>query len=260
MSENLIYADLNLTESTRPRLQKVTDAQGSIYAEVKVQSLDKNAAARNTSCGKICCSRTCVAVLVAVTILLLVSAVCLIVMYYPTASSPSGSEPFSTTYEEALGTPGVVLAISRDPRWSGENYNQDHTGCPQGWQKYGEKCYFFSQRKEEKDWNASRKECIDMKSDLVIIDNKKTLQYLISQSKGHYYLLGLTYSENEKKWKWINNVAHSTDMFTIRRDFSDYFCAVIGPKEVETASCKGSPTTRNLCEKASNTSERQKES
>ncbi|XP_074728122.1 C-type lectin domain family 5 member A-like isoform X4 [Strix uralensis] len=230
MSENLIYADLNLTESTRPRLQKVTDAQGSIYAEVKVQSLDKNAAARNTSCD------------------------------YPTASSPSGSEPFSTTYEEALGTPGVVLAISRDPRWSGENYNQDHTGCPQGWQKYGEKCYFFSQRKEEKDWNASRKECIDMKSDLVIIDNKKTLQYLISQSKGHYYLLGLTYSENEKKWKWINNVAHSTDMFTIRRDFSDYFCAVIGPKEVETASCKGSPTTRNLCEKASNTSERQKES
>ncbi|XP_074681825.1 killer cell lectin-like receptor subfamily B member 1B allele B isoform X3 [Strix aluco] len=235
MSENLIYADLNLTESTRPRLQKVTDAQGSIYAEVKVQSLDKNAAASHTSCGKICCSRTCVAVLVAVTILLLVSAVCLIVMYHPTASSPSGSEPFSTTYEEALG-------------------------CPQGWQKYGEKCYFFSQRKEEKDWNASRKECIDMKSDLVIIDNKKTLQYLISQSKGHYYLLGLTYSENEKKWKWINNVAHSTDMFTIRRYFSDYFCAVIGPKEVETASCNGSSTTQNLCEKASNTSERQKES
>ncbi|XP_074681826.1 natural killer cells antigen CD94-like isoform X4 [Strix aluco] len=230
MSENLIYADLNLTESTRPRLQKVTDAQGSIYAEVKVQSLDKNAAASHTSCD------------------------------HPTASSPSGSEPFSTTYEEALGTPGVVLAISRDPRWSGENYNQDHTGCPQGWQKYGEKCYFFSQRKEEKDWNASRKECIDMKSDLVIIDNKKTLQYLISQSKGHYYLLGLTYSENEKKWKWINNVAHSTDMFTIRRYFSDYFCAVIGPKEVETASCNGSSTTQNLCEKASNTSERQKES
>lgn len=28
MSENLIYADLNWTESTRPRLQKVTDVQG----------------------------------------------------------------------------------------------------------------------------------------------------------------------------------------------------------------------------------------
>ncbi|CAM9956666.1 unnamed protein product [Bubo scandiacus] len=235
MSENLIYADLNLTESTRPRLQKVTDAQGSIYAEVKVQSPDKNAASSYTSCGKICCSRTCVAVLVAVTILLLVSAVCLIVMYHPTASSPSGSEPFSTTYEEALG-------------------------CPQDWKKYGEKCYFFSQTREEKHWNASRKECIDMKSDLVIIDNNKTLQYLISQSRGHYYLLGLTYSENEKKWKWINNVAHSTDMFTIRRPFPDYFCAVIGPKEVESASCKGSSTTQNLCEKASNTSERQKES
>ena len=28
MSENLIYVDLNLAESTRPRLQKVTDVQG----------------------------------------------------------------------------------------------------------------------------------------------------------------------------------------------------------------------------------------
>lgn len=28
MSEKLVYADLNLTESTRPKLQKVTDVQG----------------------------------------------------------------------------------------------------------------------------------------------------------------------------------------------------------------------------------------
>ncbi|XP_074757327.1 uncharacterized protein LOC141958445 [Athene noctua] len=257
MSENLIYADLNLTESTSPRLQKVTDAQGSVYAEVKVQSLDTNAASSYTSCGKSCCSRTRVAVLVAVTILLLVSAVCLIVMYYPTASNPSGSETFSTNYEEALGTPGVA-ETGRDPQWSGENHNQDHTGCPQDWKKYGEKCYFFSQTQGGKPWNASRQECIDMKSDLVIIDNNKTLQYLISQSGGHYYLLGLTYSETEHKWKWINNVEHSTDIFPIE-EFPNYSCAVIRDK-IESASCEGSSTTRNMCEKASSTSERQKES
>ncbi|XP_026724130.1 natural killer cells antigen CD94-like [Athene cunicularia] len=235
MSENLIYADLNLTESTSRRLQKVTDAQGSVYAEVKVQSLDTNAAASYTSCGKICCSRTRVAVLVAVTILLLVSAVCLIVMW----------------------TPGVA-ETGRDPQWSGENQNQDHTGCPQDWKKYGKKCYFFSQTRGGKHWNASRQECIDMKSDLVIIDNNETLQYLISQSSGHYYLLGLTYSETEHKWKWINNVEHSPDIFPIE-EFSNYFCAVIRHK-VETASCEGSSTTRTMCEKASSTSERQKES
>ncbi|NXH74472.1 CLC5A protein, partial [Hydrobates tethys] len=235
MSENLIYANLNLTESTRPRLQEVTDVQGTTYAEVKVQSLDANAAASYTSSGKTCCSRRRVAVLVAVITVLLVLAVCLIVIYYPTASSRPDSKTFSTAYEEALG-------------------------CPLHWEKEGKRCYFFSENQEKKDWNASRKECTDMNSDLVIIDNKEELDYLTSRSRGHYYLLGLTYYKSEKKWKWINNVEHSTDMFTIRGDLTDYFCAVIGHDKVETASCCGSSTTQNMCEKAANISERQKES
>ncbi|NXT35906.1 CLC5A protein, partial [Pelecanoides urinatrix] len=235
MSENLIYADLNLAESTRPRLQKITDVQGSTYAEVKVQSLDANAAASYTSSGKSCCSRTRVAVLVAVITVLLVLAVCLILIYHPTASSPPDSKTSSTTYEEALG-------------------------CPPHWEKKGKKCYFFSESKEKKDWNASRKECTDMNSDLVIIDNKEELDYLNLQSRSHYYLLGLTYSKSEKKWKWINNVEHSTDMFNIGGDLTDYFCTVVGHGKVETASCGGSSTTQNMCEKAANISERRKES
>ncbi|XP_009574382.1 PREDICTED: C-type lectin domain family 5 member A-like [Fulmarus glacialis] len=205
MSENVIYADLNLTESTRPRLQKITDVQGSTYAEVKVQSLDTNAAVSYTSSD------------------------------HPTASSPPDSKTFSTTYEETLG-------------------------CPPYWEKKGKKCYFFSEIQVKKDWNASRKECTDMNSDLVIIDNKEELHYLTSQSRGHYYLLGLTYSKSEKKWKWINNVEHSTDMFTIGGDLTDYFCTVVGHGKVETAACGGSSTTQNMCEKAANISERQKES
>ncbi|NWH52074.1 CLC5A protein, partial [Fregata magnificens] len=233
MSENLIYADLNLTESTGPRLQKVTDVQGSTYAEVKVQSLDTNGAASYTSSGKSCFYRTRVAVLVAVITLLLVVAVCLILMYHPTASSPPDANTFSTTYEEVFG-------------------------CPTSWEKKGKKCYFFSEIQEIKDWNASRKECTDMNSDLVIIDNKEELHYLTSRSSGHYYLLGLTYSKSEKKWKWINNMGHRTDMFTVGGAL-DYFCAVIGHGKVETAPCNGSSTTKNMCEKAANISERQKE-
>ncbi|KAM6419726.1 C-type lectin domain family 5 member A-like isoform 2-T3 [Pluvialis apricaria] len=230
MSENLIYADLNLAESTRPRPQKVTDVQ-----------------------GKSRCSGKCVTVLVAVKILLMVLAVCLILMYRPTASSPPDSKTFAKTSEEAPET-GI------DPQWSGERDKQNSknsTGCPQDWEKHGEKCYFFSQTQEKNDWNASRKECTDMNSDLVIIDNKDELRYLILRSKSHYYLLGLTYSESEKKWKWINNVEHSTDMFHMEGDFTDYFCTVIGHGRVETASCDGSSTTQNMCEKAANISEKQ---
>ncbi|XP_074907737.1 killer cell lectin-like receptor subfamily B member 1A isoform X2 [Buteo buteo] len=205
MSENLIYADLNLTDSTRPRLQKVTDVQGTTYAELKVQSLDTNAADSYTSSDR------------------------------PTASSPPDSKPSSTTSEEALG-------------------------CPQGWKQNGEKCYFFSPVQKILDWNTSRKECTDKNSDLVIIDNKEELSYLFSQTRSYYYLLGLKFSKSEEKWKWINDMEHNPDMFTIGGDFTDYFCTVIGHGKVETASCKGALTTQNMCEKAANILERQKES
>ncbi|KAM9276354.1 C-type lectin domain family 12 member B-like [Cariama cristata] len=232
MSENIIYADLNLTESTSPILQKITDVQGSTYAEVKVQSKDTNPAASYTLSDN------------------------------QTASSPPASKPSSNIYEEVSMTLGLVLATEtvRDSWWSCENYKQDRRSCPQSWERSGKKCYFFSQTQKINDWNASREECIHMNSDLVIIDSEEELKYLASQSRGHYYLLGLTYSESEKKWKWINNMEHSTDMFTIGGDSTDYFCAVIGPGKVETASCSGSSTTRNMCEKDANISERQKKS
>ncbi|XP_030336353.1 C-type lectin domain family 5 member A-like isoform X3 [Strigops habroptila] len=246
MSEKLVYADLNLTESTRPKLQKVTDVQDSTYAEVKVQSLDRSAAASYTSSvGKSCCSRTRVAVLVAVIILLLVLAVCLILMYHPTASRPSDSKTFSTTCEDAHAL-GLELTTENgmDPRWPGENHKQNHTGCPKHWEKNGGKCYFFSQMQKENNWNDSRKECTDMNADLVIIDNKDELNFLYKRSRSNYYLLGLTYSQSERKWKWINNVELSTDMFCIGGDFTDYFCTVIGHGKVETAPCSGAFTTQ----------------
>ncbi|OPJ80542.1 killer cell lectin-like receptor subfamily B member 1B allele A isoform X2 [Patagioenas fasciata] len=231
---DLIYADLNLTESTSSRL-RVADVQDSTYAEVKVQSPDTNAAADYTSPGKNCCSRTRVAVLAAVITLLLVLAVCLILLYHPTASSPPDSKTFCTTCEDELG-------------------------CPQGWKRNRKKCYFFFPDTQNNDWNASRKKCKDKESDLVIIENKEELDYLHSQSRDHYYLLGLRYFETQKKWKWINNMEHRTDMFTIGGDHTDYFCAVIGHGKIETAHCNGSSTTQNMCEKAVNISRSWKKS
>ncbi|XP_065527930.1 C-type lectin domain family 5 member A-like isoform X1 [Lathamus discolor] len=258
MSEKLLYADLNLTESTRPKLQKVTDVQDSTYAEVKVQSLDRSAAVSYTPSGKSCCSRTCVAVLVAVIILLLVLAVCMILMYHPTASRPADSKTFSITCEDAheLGLE-LTTENGKDPRWHGENQKQNRKGCPKHWEKNGGKCYFFFQRQNKTNWNDSRKECTDMKADLVIIDNKDELNFLYKRSRSSYYLLGLTYSHSEKKWKWINNMELSSDMFCIGGDFTDYFCAVIGHGKVETAPCSGSLSTQNMCEKAADISESQ---
>ncbi|XP_032544324.1 killer cell lectin-like receptor subfamily B member 1F [Chiroxiphia lanceolata] len=232
MAENIIYADLNLPESARPTVQKVTDVQGSTYAEVKLNSGDTNTATGHTSAGRNC-SRKHVAALVAllvVIILLLVLAGCLVHQYHPTASSPQDSTTLPQVPEEALA-------------------------CPKQWEKHGRKCYFFSPN-TQKDLNASRKQCTAMGSDLVIIDNEEELHYLTEQSRHNYYLLGLIYSEREQKWKWINNVEHDPALFNISGPHGDYLCTVIGFREVHTAPCKGVKSTQNMCEKAATLSEK----
>ncbi|XP_067997843.1 killer cell lectin-like receptor subfamily B member 1B allele B [Melanerpes formicivorus] len=181
--------------------------------------------------SKRCCSRTCVAGVVAVILLLLVLAVCLILIL--TAATGNG----------------------KGPQQPGENDKKNHTACPPNWEAHGKKCYFFHKLKAWNSWNISHKECANMNASLVIIENKEELDYLTSQSACCYYLLGLRYSESEKKWRWINGVVHNTDMFEIQRD-QDYFCAVIREGKVQSTSCTGDSTTQNMCEKAAGNSQR----
>ncbi|XP_077639300.1 C-type lectin domain family 5 member A [Lonchura striata] len=224
MAENVLYADLNLPEPTRPRILTVSDVQGSscTYAEVKVKSQETNAAANCKSSGKSRCSRKHAAILVVI-ILVLVLAVYLIITYGPTAGSQEDST--RTIPEEALG-------------------------CHPRWEKHGRNCYFFSPEAKPKSWNASRAECTAMGSDLVVIDSREELSYLHSQSRYNYYLLGLTRPEEGQKWKWINNVELNPAMFNLNGSYRDYHCTAIGFGEVHTAPCDGSQTTQNMCEKA----------
>ncbi|XP_039564093.1 C-type lectin domain family 5 member A-like isoform X2 [Passer montanus] len=234
MAENVIYADLNLPEPTGSRILTLPDVQGSgcTYADVKVKAQDTNATANCKSAGKSRCSRKHVTILVVI-ILVLVLAVYLVITYGLTANSQQDS---TTIPEEALG-------------------------CPPPWKKHGRKCYFFSPEAKSKDWNASRAECTAMGSDLVVIDSREELTYLHSLSRYNYYLLGLTYSQEEQKWKWINSLEHDPDMFHLNRNYSDYDCTVIGYGEVHTQNCGGSSTTQNMCEKAATITKRhQKES
>ncbi|XP_068859346.1 killer cell lectin-like receptor subfamily B member 1B allele B isoform X6 [Aphelocoma coerulescens] len=298
MAENVLHADLNLPESTRPRILKVPDVPGKsccsgtrvpvLLAVLVViilimviplyltltdgatagsqQNSTKLPPSHEGAPGKRCCSRTRVAVLVTGIILLLLIIVCQIL--------PCKSRCYSRRLLAVLAAVLVVAVLALTLCWTllygATAGSQEHStttipeealGCPPKWEKHGRKCYFFSPETKVKDWNASRDECAAMGSELVIIDSREELNYLCSRSRYNYYLLGLRLSQEEKKWKWLNNVEHDPAMFNISGNFRDYLCTVIGFHKVQTAPCYGSLATQNMCEKAATVSARlQKES
>uniref|UniRef100_A0A8C3Y997 C-type lectin domain-containing protein n=1 Tax=Catharus ustulatus TaxID=91951 RepID=A0A8C3Y997_CATUS len=198
--------------------------------------------------GKSCCSTTRVAVLVTEIILLLLTAV---FQMLPC------KRPCSRAHIAVLVVVLVLAVLALTLSWTVPgNVNMDFphlffpsAGCPPAWKKHGRKCYFFSPVQKKKDWNSSRAECAALGSDLVIIESREELNYLHTQSRYGFYLLGLRYSPEEHKWKWINNVEHNPAMFPIHRYYSSYDCVTIGFGEIGAVPCSGTRTIQNMCEK-----------
>ncbi|XP_032914376.1 C-type lectin domain family 7 member A-like [Catharus ustulatus] len=197
------------------------------------------------------CKRPCSRAHIAVLVVVLVLAVLALTLSWTVPDGPvANSQQDSTTWyptskqDTTQMTPTRQEGSTKSPRSQGEA-----PGCPPPWKKHGRKCYFFSPEKRKKDWNSSRAECAAKGSDLVIIESREELNYLHTQSRYEYYLLGLRYSPEEQKWKWINNVEHNPAMFPIHRYYSNCDCVTIGFGNIGAVPCSGTRITQNMCEK-----------
>uniref|UniRef100_A0A8C3ME43 Uncharacterized protein n=1 Tax=Geospiza parvula TaxID=87175 RepID=A0A8C3ME43_GEOPR len=275
---------LTLTTGSQQDSTALTSSSQNVSAPLSPSSQEESTElppSHEEAPGRSCCSTTRVAVLVTEIILLLL----LIVVCQILQCKSHCSRTQVAVLVVVLVPIVVVLTLSwtlpppealGDPWCSADNSQQEHTDvsgagmvsltslllwhplvrCPPPWEKHGRKCYIFFPEENPKDWNASRAECTDKGSDLVVIDSREELNYLRSQSRHKYYFLGLTRSAEEQKWKWINNVEHDPAMFRIVGPSTDYLCTVIGFGEVQTAPCGESSTTQNMCEKAATISNR----
>ncbi|XP_032914379.1 C-type lectin domain family 7 member A-like [Catharus ustulatus] len=209
------------------------------------------------------CKRPCSRAHIAVLVVVLVLAVLALTLSWtvpdvPTAGSqngsktrPSSSQNVSTPwYPTSQQDTTPMTPTSQEGSTKSHPSHGEAPGCPPAWKKHGRKCYFFSPEKRKMDWTSSRAECAAMGSDLVIIESREELSYLLTQSRYEYYLLGLRYSPKELKWKWINKVEHDPAIFSIHGPvISGYHCTVIGYGNVSTSPCHGTETTKNMCEK-----------
>ncbi|XP_036379770.1 CD209 antigen-like protein E [Megalops cyprinoides] len=71
-----------------------------------------------------------------------------------------------------------------------------------GWEQFNTECYYFSTK--WKNWQDSRSDCLKQGAELVIIESEKEQDFIYSHTKDHYYWIGLSDSETEGTWLWVD--------------------------------------------------------
>ncbi|XP_041748244.1 CD209 antigen-like protein E isoform X1 [Coregonus clupeaformis] len=87
--------------------------------------------------------------------------------------------------------------------------NRTGLGCPEGWRLSGSSCYFLST--ERKTWEESRQDCLERKTDLVIVNSIEEQKFLTELNMNiDSVWIGLTDIETEGTWKWVDDTPLTT--------------------------------------------------
>ncbi|KAJ8352921.1 hypothetical protein AAFF_G00136630 [Aldrovandia affinis] len=81
--------------------------------------------------------------------------------------------------------------------------------CPEGWKQRNSTCYYFST--ERKSWKDSRIDCLKQGADLVIIESKEKQDFIFKDTREGYYWIGLSDSETEGTWLWVDGTPLQKD-------------------------------------------------
>ncbi|XP_044077025.1 collectin-12 isoform X3 [Siniperca chuatsi] len=78
-------------------------------------------------------------------------------------------------------------------------------GCPPGFRKFGDSCYYFSSGSQRLNFDESNQFCTNISSHMLIINDNEEQQFVRNAIAGKgYFWLGLTDREEENVWKWVD--------------------------------------------------------
>ncbi|XP_035240891.1 hepatic lectin-like [Anguilla anguilla] len=104
--------------------------------------------------------------------------------------------------------------------------------CPQGWEQFSFKCYYFST--ERKSWMSSRSDCIKRGADLVVIESEEEQEFITNHTKEDHCWIGLSDLETEGIWIWVDGTPLQRG-FWVSGEPDDHYW--INMKKYEKSDC-----------------------
>ncbi|XP_074826803.1 uncharacterized protein LOC141998064 [Natator depressus] len=117
--------------------------------------------------------------------------------------------------------------------------------CPAGWLPHKNKCYWVS--KESKTWNESRVDCSAKSSQMVMIQDKEEMAYILSISQLNLVWLGLSVTSPERKWTWVDGSTFNETLFQLRGAAERESCVMIKGNRALSETCLA--LAKWICEK-----------
>ncbi|NXH76464.1 KRBBC protein, partial [Hydrobates tethys] len=106
--------------------------------------------------------------------------------------------------------------------------------CPQDWQLHGDRCYWLS--KEQGNWIQGKEGCENRKSQLVVLQDKKEMEYIKNVTGGSQQPVWIGLVSFHKKWRWVNNTPLNTKIFG-RLQAMDEGCGTLKGEALENSVC-----------------------
>ncbi|XP_058240763.1 CD209 antigen-like protein E [Hemibagrus wyckioides] len=97
------------------------------------------------------------------------------------------------------------------------------------WTCFTFKSTFYGMSNENKNWEESRKDCMDKGADLLIINSKEEQEFIGKQLGKFQTWIGLSDIEKEGEWKWVDGTPLTTEYWAKDEpnNVGDEDCAVI---------------------------------
>ncbi|XP_074927626.1 killer cell lectin-like receptor subfamily B member 1B allele B [Chelonoidis abingdonii] len=117
--------------------------------------------------------------------------------------------------------------------------------CPADWLLHKNKCYWVS--KESKTWSESHEDCSAKSSQMLVIQDKEEMAYVLSIPQLNLVWLGLSVTSPERKWTWVDGSTFNETLFQLTGAADGESCGMIKGNRTISETCKA--VAKWICEK-----------